>query len=82
MTVTEKWTTALAGIISGALASWGLLFLSIGLARGSLAIPFVLVATAAFFIGRGARQPALAAGLIIGAAVETTFFFYLFTLLP
>ena len=75
---------AVGAVIAGALVAWGvgLIYLSVGLKRGDLAVPFLLVTAAAILIGRRTGQPGVAVGMIVGAAAESVFFFYLFAYLP
>jgi hypothetical protein len=80
MAMAQKVLLFVVGVILGALASWGLAlaYSALDIDHGFLALPFTLVAFGGFVL---ARRPALrlvAIGLVVGAAVETAFFIWLF----
>ena len=82
MTEEQRWLWGFTGMILGGLVAWvlGLAYVSMfDGARGDLVIPFALVLVGALaFAGRPHLRP-FSIGLIVGAGIETAFFFLLFS---
>lgn len=71
-----------SGFVAGALLSWalGIAYLSLlHLEPGSLAVPLALAAALAILLIRIERFRWIGFGVLAGAAVDTAFFFYLFS---
>ena len=81
MTWEQRLLSVLAGVIVGGLGAWalGLVYLSlVDSGRGDLVVPFALIVGIGFAISVRPNLRPLAAGLVLGAAVETAFFYLLF----
>ena len=81
MTWEQRLLSVIAGVIVGGLGAWvlGLVYLSlVESGRGDLAVPFALTVVIGFALSARPNLRPFAAGLVVGAGVETYLFYLLF----